>query len=437
MGRQNGEGFLMLKRHMSHLITLGLLWTVAVGWAVPQAAQKKPKDQQEYELINSVYKETDPNKKLATLDQWKAKYAETEFKEERLAFYMDAYAQIGQLAKAIDAARELMGIAPENFGGHLTLARLAPFVGATDPKLLADAEKSGNWLIAAQKPAGVPDAQWPDLKKQADFIGHQALGWVAMQQKKNEVAEKEFIKTLEVSPGAAHISNWLGTVILAQRNPEKNAAALFSFARAAAFDGQGALTPAGRQQIDAYLTKVYKGYHGDESGLAELKQLAKTQPLPPADLKIKSADEVKGEKEEALRKSNPLLATFMTLKEGLTGAEGATFWGSMKGTALPPLRGRVISAKPGVKPKVVELGMSQGETVEVTLATPETPAKCLIEAGADINFDGAEAVDFQANPFLLKLSGGKITGGCREPPAPVRKAPPAGAKKAGTKAVKK
>ncbi len=428
----------MLKRHMSHLMTFGLLWTVAVGWAVPQAAQKKPKDQQEYELINSVYKETDPNKKLATLDQWKQKYAETEFKEERLSFYMDAYAQIGQLAKSIDSARELMGIAPENFGGHLTLARLAPFAGSMDPKLLADAEKSSNWLLAAQKPAPVPDAQWPDLKKQADFIGHQGVGWVAMQQKKNDVAEKAFIKTLEVSPGAAHISNWLGTVILAQRNPEKNAAALFSFARAAAYDGVGALTPAGRQQIDAYLTKVYKGYHGDDSGLAELKQLAKTQPLPPADLKIKSADEVKGEKEEELRKSNPLLATFMTLKEGLTGADSAGFWGTMKGTAMPKLRGRVISAKPGVKPKVVELGMSQGETVEISLATPETPARCLIEAGADITFEGAEAVDFQPNPFLIKMSGGKIAAdGCREPPAPVRKAPPAGAKKAGTKAVKK
>lgn len=427
----------MLKRHTSHLMTLGLLWTVAVGWAVPQAAQKKPKDQQEYELINSVYKETDPNKKLATLDQWKQKYAETEFKEERLAFYMDSYSQIGQLAKAIDAARELMGIAPENFGGHLTLARLAPFVGSTDAKLLADAEKSGNWLLTAQKPAGVPDAQWPDLKKQADFIGHQAVGWVAMQQKKNDAAEKAFIKTLEVSPGAAHISNWLGTVILAQRNPEKNVAALFSFARAAAYDGVGALTPAGRQQIDAYLTKVYKGYHGDDSGLAELKQLAKTQPLPPADLKIKSADEVKVEKEEELRKSNPLLATFMTLKEGLTGADSAGFWGSMKGTGMPELRGRVISAKPGVKPKVVELAMSQGETVEVSLATPETPAKCLIEAGADITFVGAEAVEFQPSPFLIKMSGGKVTAGCREPPAPVRKAPAAGAKKAGTKAGKK
>jgi hypothetical protein len=98
---------------------------------------------------------------------------------------------------------------------------------------------------------------------------------------------------------------------------------------------------------------------------------------------------------------------------------------------MPKLRGRVISAKPGIRPKVVELAMSQSEVVEISLATPETPAKCLIEAGADITFDGAEALEFQATPFLLKMQGGKIVEGCREPP------PPAAKPKATKKATKK
>jgi tetratricopeptide (TPR) repeat protein len=413
----------MLKLQMKRLTALGALWTAGVVLAAPQAAQPKPKDQQEYELVSSVFKETDANKRLATLEQWKQKYPETEYKVERPSFFMATYAQLGQLLKAIEAAREVLAIQANNFGAHFELARLSPFAGSTDPKLLADAEKSAGWLLTAEKPAHVKDEQWPEVKKQATFIGHQGLGWVAMQQKKNEVAEQEFVKTLEVSPTAAQVSYWLGMSVTAQKNPDKNVLALFSYARAAAYDGQGALPPAFRQQIDAYLTKVYKSYHGDDSGLAELKQLAKTQPLPPRDLKIKSADEIKAEKEEELRKSNPLLAIFLQIKEGLTGADAAGFWGNMKGTAMPKLRGRVISAKPGVRPKVVELAMTQGETVEVSLATPETPAKCLIEAGADITFEGAEALDFQSSPFLIKMQGGKILEGCREPPAPVRKAP--------------
>jgi tetratricopeptide (TPR) repeat protein len=422
----------MVLRRVGCLLTVGLAWTATHVWAAPQAAEKKPKDQQEYELINSVYKETDANKRLAMLEQWKQKYAETDYKEERLAYFMATYEQLNQLPKAIESARELLTVAPNNFGANFTLARLAPFSGSTDAALLGAARKAADWLLHAEKPAQVQDAQWPEVKKQATFIAHQAHGWTAMVEKKNEEAEHAFIKALEVSPGAAQVSYWLGTVVLAQKNPDKNTLALYSFARAAAYDGQGALTPAGRQQIDQYLTKIYRSYHGDESGLAELKQLAKAQPLPPPDLKIKSEVEIKAEKEEELRKSNPLLAIFLQIKEGLTGSDSAAFWGNMKGTAMPKLRGRVVSAKPGIRPKVVELAMSQSETAEISLATPETPPKCLIEAGADITFEGAEAVDFQPNPFLIKMQGGKILEGCREPPPPPKPA----AKKA-PKAVKK
>jgi len=421
----------MLKRYVSQLTMLGLLWSANTAWSSPQAAQPKPKDQQEFELINSVYKETDDNKKLALMEQWKQKYPETEFRETRVALMMNSYANVGQLPKAIDAARELLGIAPNSFAAHFTLARLAPFVGSNDPKLLADAEKSGTALLTIEKPEAVKDEQWPELKKQASYLGQQAIGWSAMVQKKNEVAEQAFLKALEISPVAAQISYWLGTVVLAQRNPDKNALALFSFARAAAFDGAGALTPAGRQQIDAYLTKVYKGYHGDESGLAELKQMAKTQPLPPPGLKIKSGEEIRAEKEEELRKSNPLLATFLAIKEELTGANAAGFWENMKGKAMPELRGKVLTAKPAVRPKVVEVAISQGEVAEISLATPETPTRCQIEPGANITFTNAEALEFQQKPFLIKMQGGKITDGCTEPPALTKKAPTG--KKAGKK----
>ena len=46
--------------------------------ADPPADNKKvAKDQQEADLINSLPKETDPAKRLATLDKWKAGYPET------------------------------------------------------------------------------------------------------------------------------------------------------------------------------------------------------------------------------------------------------------------------------------------------------------------------------------------------------------------------
>ena len=74
---------------------------------------------------------------------------------------------------------------------------------------------------------------------------------------------------------------------------------------AAAYDGPGALAPAGRQQIDTYLTKVYTSLHGDNSGSADLKAMAKANALPPADFKIKSKAEIDAQKDEDLKKNNP------------------------------------------------------------------------------------------------------------------------------------
>lgn len=103
-----------------------------------------------------------------------------------------------------------------------------------------------------------------------------------MQRRNSEVAEENFKKSLTTDPGSGQVSYWLGTVILAEKKPEKQSEALFLFARAAAYDGPGALPPEPRQKVDAYLTQVCGRLRGNSAGLAELKALAKTQAIPPA-----------------------------------------------------------------------------------------------------------------------------------------------------------
>src|SRR5262249_35462474 len=143
------------------------------------------------------------------------------------------------------------------------------------------------------------------------------------------------------------ISYWWGTEILQQKKPERQAEALFQFARAAAYDGQGALNPQGRQQVDSYLTKAYNSYHGqDPQGLQQLKELAKASPFPPADFKIKTAQEIAVEKENEFKQSNPSLALWMGLKKELTGPEGEKFFdGTMKGAQVPGGAGGVTKLK--------------------------------------------------------------------------------------------
>lgn len=431
----------MLRKLILVVLALSL-----AGPAVPMAsalqapAPKVPKDREEFDLYNNIIKETNPATRLQLLDQWKQKYADTAFTEERLKFYMQTYQQANQLPKAVETAKEVLKLAPGDFAANYTIAVLTPFLGNAEPATLSAGEAAANGVLQSadqqfasdKKPATLTDAQWAEGKKDAQVRSHQTLGWIAMQQKKNDAAEQSFLKTLELSPGSAQVSYWLGTVVLAQKNPDKNTLALFSFARAATYEGAGALLPAGRQQIDAYFTKVYNSFHGqDPKGLAELKALAKANPLPPPDFKIKSAVEIAAEKEEELRKTNPLLAIWLQIKDGLTSAEGAKFWEDMKGKAMPKLRGKVVSITPAAKPKTLGIAIS-GADAEISLS-PETTIPRNLQTGTEIEFEGAEAVEFTRAPFMVKMDGGKITSGLPEPPPPAKKAAPKAGTKAGAK----
>jgi hypothetical protein len=118
------------------------------------------------------------------------------------------------------------------------------------------------------------------------------MGWTAMVKKDNAGAKENFTKTLQANPAAGEVSYWMGLTVVGEKNPETYPVGLYHIARAAAYDGPGALAPAGRQQVNDYLVKAYKGFHGDESGLDQLKAQAKASALPPADFKIASVKEL-------------------------------------------------------------------------------------------------------------------------------------------------
>ena len=85
--------------------------------SAPAAPEKKPKDQGEYDIYNEVLKDINPAspnfaKALTDLDTWKQKYPESDFKDERLYYYVEAYNGTKQFAKAVDTAAELLSKDP-------------------------------------------------------------------------------------------------------------------------------------------------------------------------------------------------------------------------------------------------------------------------------------------------------------------------------------
>ena len=253
-----------------------------------------------------------------------------------------------------------------------------------------------------------------------------------MQRKNGPAAQQEFLKTLQIDPNQGEVDYWLGNTLRPEKTPEKISQALFYYARAATYDGPGSLTPQGRQQLDDYLRKAYNAYHGqDDAGLNALKALAKAQPMPPPDFKIKTATEIAIEKEEEFKRTNPQLALWMGVKKLLTAPDGAQYFDTqMKGTLVPGLKGTVIEAKPPVRSKELIVGIADPKVPEATLKL-DSPLTGKPEIGGVIEFEGVPT-SFTQDPFNVtfdvekaKIKGLKMT------------APPVTRKKAGARPRKK
>ena len=429
---------------------LGLvsLFGVSQQQSFAQAAQQQGpqwKDQQEYDMYNAVLKESDAKKKLALINAWKDKYPDTQYKQARLQLYLNAYVQLNDFPNVLATLNELLSMNPKDLAVMSPIMYYTILSSAVTPAALDNAEKAANSTLANldNKPPTINDDQWPTAKKQFESMAHKTLGWVAMQRKNGDGAKQEFLKSLSIDPNQGEVDYWLGNTLRAVKTPESFSQALFYYARAATYDGQGSLPEAGRRQLDDYLKKAYLTYHGGEDGLAELKALAKSQPMPPADFKIKTAAEIAAEKEEEFKKSNPQLAMWMSLKKELTGPNGQQFFDGMKGADVPggakigdiavtDFKGTIISAKPPVRSKELVVGISDPKTPEVTLKL-DTPLTGKPEIGTEVEFDGVPSA-FSADPFMVtfdvekaKLKGLKMGAA----PAAAPKKRPVGTKKKG------
>ena len=86
--------------------------------------QKQVKDQGEYDILQLVNKEAAGPKKIELLDQWKQKYPETEFKEDRAMVYVQTYQAMGDAPKMWTACEDLLAINPKSAPGLFFLMSL-------------------------------------------------------------------------------------------------------------------------------------------------------------------------------------------------------------------------------------------------------------------------------------------------------------------------
>jgi tetratricopeptide (TPR) repeat protein len=445
----------LLKKILGTIVAIAAL---ALGLAAQD--KKNWKDMAEYDLFVSIQKDTNAATRLANLDKWKSAYPQSEYADVRLQAYLITYQQLMKHREAFDTAVEILKADPNN---QASLQEILGYIRALAPQPnaalspqnktdLDTAGKTSQYVLSNidtvyakdKKPQGVTDAQWEQAKPAMRNFAQWTIGWIAMVEKDTPKAESELHKTLEMDPTNAQASLQLATVLLGQQkeHPDKTPLALFEYARVASYDGPNSLPAPQRQQFDAFLTKAYNTYHGSAQGLDQLKGVAKTNALPPADLKIASVVDIEADKakeDEEKRKANPMLALWNDIKTQLTSDGGPAYFESsvkdagLPGTVVPGVtkfKGKLISATPEIRPKELKLAIEKPDVADVTLKLEE-PLPGKMDPGGEIEFSGT-AKAYTKEPFMLTFEVDKddISGWTGKGPAGAGRA---GGKKAAPK----
>jgi hypothetical protein len=466
--------------HLSVKIRGGLaaamLAALAGGWAVPARAQtpglapaapaeKKVKDQGEYDIFNQVNVDIQANnfaKAITDLDTWKQKYPSSDFKDDRSVLYVQAYAGSNQPAKAIDEAglliaKGLKTVLNDPKGGPgqqlkvlVTTAATINQVPAPTADELATAAKAAQQLLDYNKPEGATEAAWAAARVQLQSIAKGTLLYIAMkpgtdamrvagpaaaaavQASKQQppdaalvarnraaadaaygAAEAAFLAALQQYPDSSQIAYQLGASELGQQitYAAKISLGLYEVARAVSIDPAKSdfADAKARSDVDAYLKRVYTQYHGADEGLDQLKQQALAAPVPPADFHILSATEILNAKQKEFAAKYPELALWMSIKAALSDTGGQQYFDeNLKvPTQLPKLKGILVDAKPACHAKellvAVPLPDAKPPFVAEIALKLDAPLTGKADQNVELVWNDGQPSAFSRDPFLLTI----------------------------------
>jgi len=404
---------------------LTMFATMAVGVAQdPPAPAAKPqkvaKDQAEANLINSIPKETDPAKRLTILDQWSKEYPESAYSVERTAEYMRAYTDLKDCKGQSKIAAQLIAADANSESGHRIIISCIYQIKGPDASDFQLAEKTANSLVAhadsiysdANKPAATTPADWQKFKSTMVLAAKNTIPYIDAQRKDEAKEEADLIAILKADPSDAQASVMLGQLLFSQRvaKPLNQPIVIFEYERAGVYNGPNALPAAAQTQMQNTAAKFYTQYHGSTEGWDAIVALAKTNALPPDGWTIKSTADLAIEAQkaqEAADAADPVTALWRTIKDGLTGADAAMFWESVKDSGLPSadgskkFKGKLVSQKPTLNPKTLLIAVKD-PAGDVTLQL-ETPLRGKMDPGAELEFFGS-AKAYAPSPYMLTLA---------------------------------
>ena len=177
-----------------------------------QAATPKPKSQKEVEALQKVQAAQQASNwdgEIQAINYVLENFADTEYKPMLLGMAQEASQNKGDYAGAIAFGEQAIQANPNDITARVFMAEsIARHTRENDldkEQSLKRVDEYANKALDLLKtstapPAGTPDAQWPDLKKQLTSQSYEALGQAADLRKKYPDSIQDFKSSLEAMP---------------------------------------------------------------------------------------------------------------------------------------------------------------------------------------------------------------------------------------------
>jgi hypothetical protein len=431
-------------------IAAGVLVAAALAQAYADAQgpiAKKLKGNAEFELYTRAVEDAaDPAKAVRDLDEWTAKFPDSDYRDDRFYMYLQAYAgmQPPQPARVVEYGPRLMSrdlralftgpVTTEQLAGQpvrLAMVNVLLLVATHVGNALAPTEAQqelGNravktlteiatsYFTAENRPEGMTEAQWTDARAEFESRTKAAAialalkpGMMAQSAKDCSRAETAFSKAYFDHPDSGLIAYHLGSALIGCESgePEKLARGLWLVAHAAVMDpANSGITREDLPVIDGYLKIVYVKIHGSEQGLERLKRQASTGSSPPPGYKIPSEAEIIKEQQAEIERTNPQLAQWVKMKRLLNDTNGELYFsGQLKNNSAPQLWGKLVEVRPACRPRELWIAVpvpdAPAPKAEILLKLDKALAG-QPETGSELRFDAVPSA-FTREPFLLTM----------------------------------
>src|SRR5713226_4521553 len=393
-------------------------------------AAKGPKyTQAEYNAEQACAAEKAPVPLLRCLDDFVAKYPNSDLLSYIYPLYYQAYSAQKNYPKMIESADKLAGLSEKvdaltRFNAYFTHAT-AYYAMVSDPVAGPNNSKDAAQAKAAQvaaasalktldevkKPENVTDAVWKEQMTKSQLTLNGIAAQAAMNAKDCSAAVGSYKAALALNPDDLTFNYRLGQAYLCMTPPQQMDA-FWSIARAVTTKGA---TQAQAAKVKDYLRKLIVNYQGGtvcdsltDAELNELLQLAGSSADRPSSYSLPGTADL-----AAAQKDMTIATVVADLKAG--GDKSKLTWLASCGLEFPDVPGTLLEIVPGTDAVVLKMAFVTSQAEFDATTTPNMDVKIVgqpqaakLEKDSAPRFTGT-LVSYDPNPtFFLHWDKAKV-----------------------------